>query len=192
MSTLPADIVLIGFTQIADFQAAWNLGPALRVDGIAGPITLAAATLSAQRYRAGQPDLSAHVSAAEAACGCGGKYRGCRRVVVLRQLLQGFEALRHALGDKPLPILDIYRCESYNAEQDGAAQNSQHRWGAALDFTASLRIDPGAARRLAVFSGLGSGASSGTLQHADVRHLSGHNTTGSTPAAPALWTYAGR
>jgi GH25 family lysozyme M1 (1,4-beta-N-acetylmuramidase) len=49
---------------------------------------------------------------------------------------QGFnlEKLRHALGDRPLPILSWYRTPAHNAAVGGASQ-SRHMQGDAADFT---------------------------------------------------------
>jgi hypothetical protein len=186
---VPADIELLGFRTVAGFQRAWNLGPRLTPDGIAGPLTLAAARLSASRHRAGQADLSAHFSAGEASCRCHGRLAGCQGVLVMRELLQVLEMIRHAHGDQPIGIVDMYRCPQYNA-QVGGVGDSQHPHGSAADTAASLTVP--FVRGLHVVSGIGYGARTGTVQHVDIRHVSGDNPTHSTVLKPAEWSYPGR
>ena len=188
--TVPAEITLLGFTRVEDFQRAWNLGPRLTPDGIPGPVTMAAARLSAGRHHAGLPDLSANFSAAEATCHCGGRFAGCHRVLVLRELLQALEALRARHGG-PISLQDIYRCPQYNATIPGSASDSQHCYGTAADPVATLGLTTKFVRSLHVFSGIGSGARTGIVLHVDVRAAGPHNVTNSTVSVHAVWTYPG-
>ena len=187
--TVPSSIADLGFRSTKAFQLAWNLGTRLAPDGIAGPKTLAAAAVSAKCHKAGLGDLSANFSASEAHCHCGGMLSGCQGVVVRRELLQALEVLRAHVGG-PLPVIDIYRCAAHN-RQVGGARESQHADGTAADVAAALGLSVTEVRALHVFSGIGSGASTRTVQHVDVRHL-GRNPTGGTPLAPTLWTYPER
>ena len=67
-----------------------------------------------------------------------------------------------------------------------------HPYGAAADTSSALHLTPAEVQGLHVFSGIGVGASTHTVQHVDVRHLSGHDVTGGTVLHPSMWTYAGR
>jgi hypothetical protein len=181
------DIATLGFTRVQDFQLAWNLGPSLTIDGVVGPKTTAAAKISAERHRRGQSDLSAHFSAAEFACRCGGKLDGCRKLLVHRELLRGLEKLRTRAATS-ISIVSGYRCPRRNAAVDGAS-GSQHLYGTAADIGGPLKLQ--AVRGLAVFSGIGRKVESGRVTHVDVRDVSGHNTTHGSTERPTLWTYPG-
>lgn len=170
---------------VKDFQRAWNLGPALVVDGIAGPKTNAALDISLGRKAKGKSDLSEHFSAWEFKCGCGGAWRDCRRIWPLRSLIQAAEAYRELIG--PYTPERACRCKHQNAAVFGA-KNSQHLYGAALDVPALL--PPDRLRKLRVVSGLGiyKTLSHDVVRHFDVRHASGSGVAG-TPAHPAAWDY---
>lgn len=170
---------------IADFQRGWNLGDPLLVDGKNGPRTRVAIRTSLARRKAGQPDASAHFSFAEFACTCRGRYPSCRRIRVHRALLEALEAYRSVVG--PVSVVSGYRCPARN-KAVGGATSSQHVYGAAADIARQAKTSVLA--RLRRFSGIGYQASSGLVQHVDVRHLSGNNTTGGTPDRPTTWRYA--
>lgn len=170
----------LGFTSIRDFQAAWNLGPRLVVDGIQGPKTNAALYTS---LRAGGL-ISPHFRAAEFACHCGGRFAGCHHTLVLRDLLQSLETLRTHTG--PLTIVSGYRCPQQNSLVGGAG-DSQHMYGSAADIPP--QIEYSAVIGLHVFAGIGRNQSTGLAAHVDRRDVSGHNTTGGTLLRPTLWTY---
>jgi lysozyme family protein len=85
---------------VKDFQAGWNLGPALSVDGSVGPKTSAALRLSESRRRAGRTTASANFSFKTVACRCGGKYGSCRRIFYKRKRLSGIT--RKGAWDIPL------------------------------------------------------------------------------------------
>lgn len=174
---------------IADFQRGYALPgqPALLVDGKAGSKTRAAIALSDTRRAKGQPTASAHFSFAEWRCQCGGRYAGCRLIVVHRALLIGLEALRAANYPNGMSVASGYRCPIHNAKAGGAT-NSQHLFGAACDV--AYAASDLAVKRLRRFSGIGRSASTHKVRHVDVRHLSGHNTTGGTPDQPTIWNYA--
>ena len=182
--TVPAQLTQLGFRSVAEFQRAWNLGPRLAADGVFGPATSAAATLSVTRRKNRLGDLSAHFSAAEFACHCGGRLPGCHLTVVLRDLLQSLEVLRAHTG--PVRIVSGYRCPAYNRKVVGASE-SQHMWGGAADIPAAHSHQTITAMH--VFAGVGWDASNGLVVHVDRRDVSGHDTTGGTVTAPTTWTY---
>jgi zinc D-Ala-D-Ala carboxypeptidase len=181
--TLPTEIRTMGFESTAAFQRAWALGPRLVADGIAGPVTLAAARTSAARRARGLGDLSAHFSAAEFRCHCGGKSAECAGVLVTRELLQALEVIRDAV-DRSVQVVSGYRCPAHNRAVGGAG-DSQHMHGTAADLPATLGLTVPKVRALHVARGIGSGARSGQVVHVDVR-------AGASALAPALWTYPGQ
>lgn len=174
----------LGFRSVEGFQAAFNLGPALVVDGIWGPKTEAAGVLSFTRHNAGQSDLSAHFSAREFACRCGGTLPGCEKTKVLRGLIASLEVYRTIVG--PLLIVSGYRCPQHNARVGGVS-NSQHLFGAAADIPAARSVSSVA--HLRQFAGIGYQHSTGLVVHVDRRDISGHNTTDSSQTNPAEWVY---
>jgi hypothetical protein len=178
-------LTLLGFTQVHDFQTAWNLGTALTVDGIVGPHTTAALEESAARHHAGEPDISTHYSAHQFACHCGGVLPGCHKTKVLRGLLESLEHL-HTHGE-PLTVVSGYRCPQRNASVGGAT-HSQHLFGAAADVQGVL--SHAEVTGLGLFAGIGYMAGTGRVVHVDRRDISPENPTHSTLAHPALWTYA--
>lgn len=160
------------------FQVAFNYGgPAawLLVDGDPGPLTQAAL--------ARLPLLSEHFSTSELRSRGEAADGDCW---VRRELLHALEALRHALGDRPLPVLDAYRNPAHNAAVGGAA-DSMHLWGYAADLPHPCTVAQ--AQAVGVFSGIGD--KGGLVAHVDVRHLAGalNRTPGATPQAPARWHY---
>lgn len=170
---------------IKDFQRSWNLGPALKVDGIAGPKTNSALEVSLARKAKGLGDLSEHFSGWEFKCGCGGRWDDCRRIWPLRSLVQAAEAYRRVIG--PFTPERACRCNRQNAAVSGA-KNSQHLYGAALDVPAVL--PPNRLRDLKVASGIGiyRTSSHDVVRHFDVRHASGSGVAGSI-THPAAWDY---
>lgn len=176
------EISEIGFRDVRSFQTAWNFGERLAVDGICGPLTLAAAGMSLQRRKNGLPDLSEHFSAAELACRCRGRLPGCRGLVVARDLLPALESLRSALG-RPIEINSGYRCPQHNALV-GGARESQHIAAAAADIGASAAAELDQVRALAIVSGIGWQLVSGRQRvvHVDVRRTA-------TPDDPTVWEY---
>src|SRR5690606_33925802 len=83
---------------IRDFQTGWNLGPALAIDGNAGPATRNALQVSMARRAVGLPDFSANFNAAEFACNCGGTWADCRRIWIDRATVQVAEQWRALVG----------------------------------------------------------------------------------------------
>ena len=72
--------------------------------------------------------MTAHFRPEEFACKC-----GCGLMAVAPELLEGLEALRVALGNKPILILSGYRCRAHNTAVGGSA-GSQHTKGLAADI----------------------------------------------------------
>lgn len=187
MTDYVAQLRLLGFTSGRDFQAAYNLGPALVRDGIVGPKTRGALAVSVGRHHEDRPDISPHFSARSFACHCGGQLVGCRRTLVLRPLLQSLESLRTL--DPTIGIGSGYRCPSHNREV-GGANASQHLYGTAADVEINGTVDQ--VRALHLFAGIGYKAKAPhRVTHVDRRDQSEHNTTKGTQKAPTLWTYPG-
>src|SRR4029079_17904568 len=113
-------------TAVKGFQAGWNLGSALKADGIVGPATSAALSKSNSNRSKGIGTASAHFSYAEFQCKCGGKYTGCRGVLVARKLLASLEVYRGKYG--ATTVVSGYRCPSHNKAVGGASA-SQHMAG---------------------------------------------------------------
>lgn len=115
---------------IRDFQAGWNLGAALAVDGNVGPNTSAAMRLSEARRRAGRTTASANFSFTTVRCRCGGKYASCRRIFQKRKAFQMMERYRAANG--PFSVVSACRCPSRNRAVGGSS-SSRHVSGLACD-----------------------------------------------------------
>jgi hypothetical protein len=132
--------------------------------------------------------LSAHFAEAELACRCGGRLPGCRGVLVVPELVAGLEALRALAYPRGLRIESGYRCPERNTLVGGKPA-SQHLWGAAADVEPRAELADVTALR--VFSGIGWQRVGGRrlVRHVDVRHASGHDTTGGTVARPTTWEY---
>lgn len=121
---------------VKDFQRGYNLGPALVVDGIAGPLTAAAANISA---KAGYK-LSKNFKATEFRCGCGGINVGCRTIVIERSLLIALEKVRAKHYPKGLAIVSGYRCPTLNKKVGGrVSPPSHHVTGKAVDIPRKVR-----------------------------------------------------
>jgi zinc D-Ala-D-Ala carboxypeptidase len=189
-STARESLAVLGFrgtyADVTAFQAGWCLGAPLTVDGILGPKTSAAIQTSLRRRYNGQPDLSEHFWWTEFACRC--NRAACARIRVDRRLVAGLERLRALAYPRGLTITSGYRCPAHNAAVGGATE-SQHVHGTAADLPPAA--DAAAVAALQVFSGIGSqGTTAGPVRHVDVRHVTAAtNTTHSSPAHPARWTY---
>jgi zinc D-Ala-D-Ala carboxypeptidase len=115
------------------FQAAYGLA----ADGIAGPATYS------RLYALQDGDCTpAHFSYAEMDDGCGGSgfdggavSEATARSNALRTMWK-LEAMRHALGDRPLIVTSAFRSRSCNAAVGGAS-NSRHLYGDAADLVSS-------------------------------------------------------
>jgi hypothetical protein len=180
---------------LRDFQAAWALGTALKIDGVLGDKTSAALDQSDTKHSLGRADLSKYFSFNEFDCKCGGKYSACRRIRgeggtgkhTLRTLALGLDEMREKHYKGGMTIVSGYRCTGHNRAVGGAS-SSQHLFGGAADVAEMIR--PSTAKALARFSGLGVDGSSGKIRHVDVRHASGTNPTKGTISTPTQWTYS--
>lgn len=173
-------------TAVRGFQTGWNLGNALKVDGVVGPNTSAALTLSFARNRKGQSTMSANFSFVEFRCNDGGKFPECKRIWVLRDHVRRLEAYRAKIN-APVRIVSGCRCKRHNAAV-GGAKSSQHMFGSASDIQGLASLDQ--KKKFALFAGLGFQQSSNKVVHVDSRDKGGHNLTGGKPAAPTTWKYA--
>jgi zinc D-Ala-D-Ala carboxypeptidase len=115
------------------FQAAYGLA----ADGIAGPATYS------RLYALQDNDCTpAHFSYAEMDDGCGGSGFDGGAVSEAtarsnaRRAMWKLEAMRHALGDRPLIVTSAFRSRSCNAAVGGAS-NSRHLYGDAADLVSS-------------------------------------------------------
>lgn len=173
---------------VRDFQAMWNLGTPLAVDGIVGAKTLAALRHSARRRADKKGDISAHFNAAEFACKCGrrkdGPYPACRRIWASRALVQGAEKYRSLAG--PFTPVSACRCRQHNAAV-GGYYRSQHLHGQAMDVVARFSIAQVVALR--AFSALGINRRGGTVRHLDNRHLSPDNYPRASGSTSNPYTY---
>jgi zinc D-Ala-D-Ala carboxypeptidase len=115
------------------FQSAYGLA----ADGIAGPKTYA------KLYDLQDGDCSpAHFSFTEMDDGCGGSgfdggavSEATARSNALRAMWK-LEAMRHALGDRPLIVTSAFRSHRCNAAVGGAS-NSRHLYGDAADLVSN-------------------------------------------------------
>jgi zinc D-Ala-D-Ala carboxypeptidase len=165
---------------IKDFQAIYNLtGAPLSVTGVIGPADTVALR---EAVRLGR--ISAHFTAKEFACKCGGKFGDCRRIRSPRDVVVGAEKLRTLIGS--FTPVSTYRCPGRNTSQGGYAR-SQHLYGLAMDIPAQLtpqRLQP-----LKAFSGFGINKDTGKCRHVDLRHLSPDNHPKATLSHPRIYTY---
>jgi zinc D-Ala-D-Ala carboxypeptidase len=180
---------------LRDFQAGWNLGPYLGIDGVLGSKTSSALALSESRRRAGKGTLSANFSFKEFQCHCGGRYSSCRRIRgegtskrhTLRALVQSLEVLRKEEYHHGFSIVSGYRCPSHN-KSVGGASSSQHMYGSAADIAPVVSTNE--VRNLHKFAGIGFQGSSGRVRHVDRRDFSGVNPTNGRITAPTIWRYS--
>ena len=168
------------------FQRGWNLGNALDDDGDVGPLTSDALAVSYARLRQGKPTMSAHFSFTEFRCNDGGAFPECQRIWTLRAHVRRLEVYRNQIGG-PVRVVSGCRCLRHNTAVGGAT-SSQHLFGAASDIQGLVDLQAKIDARL--FAGLGFQSSTNKVVHVDSRDVSGHNTTGGSPANPTQWKYA--
>lgn len=173
----PTDLARFGFPTIAAFQRAYaGPLPALAVDGVWGPATMAAA--------AQLPSLSPHFGVDSDHL----RSNGDHRCLVRRELLLALEVLRAHIG-RPLLVVDAYRDAVHNAAI-GSVRDSQHPIGTAADIAEAVHLTIAEVQGSGAFSGYGYSVSTKHVLHVDVRHVDPvHNVTHSTIARPAVWTY---
>jgi zinc D-Ala-D-Ala carboxypeptidase len=166
------------FTQaVKDFQAGWNLGSALKVDGQIGPLTAKALATSEARRKAKRKTMSANYSFTDFRCKCGGRYAACRRIFYTRRQVQALEVFRKTAG--AFVPTSGYRCAGHNRAV-GGAKSSQHVQGRACDVPG--RLTTAQVRRLGAFTGIGYSQRTGRVLHVDTR-------PGSV-TSPITWRYA--
>lgn len=173
-------------TAVRGFQTGWNLGAALKVDGIVGEKTSAALSTSFARQRQGKSTMSAHFSFVEFRCNDGSRFPECKRIWVLRDHVRRLEAYRAKIT-APVRIVSGCRCKRHNTAVGGAA-SSQHLFGTASDIQGLASLDQ--KKKFALFAGLGFQESTNRVVHVDSRDRGGHNLTGGRPTAPTTWKYA--
>jgi hypothetical protein len=181
---------------LRDFQAGWNLGAQLKVDGVLGPKTSGALARSEKNRRDGKPTASAHFYFKEMRCHCLGKYSACRVINgegkagsgrhVLRRHFQSLEVLRGKFYTHGMTIVSGYRCPGHNKDVDGAS-TSQHLTGGGSDVSPVASTT--AVKKLAVFGGIGYQGGTGKVRHVDNREVSGVNPTKGSRAHPTTWRY---
>lgn len=158
------------------FQAAYGL----RQDGIAGPRTFAVL------YRLQDDDCTPRgFSFGEMDDGCGGSgFSGGRvsastarsnALVVMWQL----QALRHALGDRPITVASGFRSTGCNARAGGALR-SRHLYGDAADLDAGPHSLCALARQ-ARYHGFDGIYGPGYPGHSDHVHLDRHGISWRAP-----------
>lgn len=155
---------------IRAYQAAWNLGTPLEVDGVVGEFTTAALEISLARKAAGKADLSKHFSAWEFACKCGGRYADCDRIWPSLTLVRAAETYR-TLAGRFTPV-SACRCPRHNKAVGGFSR-SQHLHGVAMDVPAVYSVKR--VKALGAFAALGINTSNKTVRHVDNRQLGPDN-----------------
>jgi hypothetical protein len=148
---------------IKDFQAGWNLGEALVVDGSLGPKTSYALRVSEKRRREGKKTASANFSFIDVRCRCEGRYASCRRIFFKRKAFQMAEKYRrHAGSFRPVSAC---RCPSRNRAVGGSS-TSRHVSGLAMDVPAMYSVSRVKSWLLA--TNIGYGSVSRRVKHIDV------------------------
>jgi hypothetical protein len=146
------------------FQAGWNLGDKLVVDGKVGPLTSAALRLSESRRRAGKTTASPHFSFSEVACRCGGENADCKRIWTKRRTFRMMEKYRRKSG-LSYPVVSGCRCPTENASVGGVS-TSFHLKGRACDVQAIFPVST--VKDWHVATHIGFGSSSGHVKHIDI------------------------
>jgi lysozyme family protein len=163
-------------TCVKNFQAGWNLGSALSVDGSVGAKTSAALLKSEARRKAGQPTASAHFSFTEVRCRCGGKYSSCQRIWHKRKAFQMMEQYRTKSG-RSFTVVSACRCASHNKAIGGSA-TSRHLSGLASDtqpYYSTTKV-----KSWQVCTHIGYGSVSKKVKHIDMG-------SGATKANPKIY-----
>lgn len=152
---------------IKDFQAGWNLGTALAVDGKVGPKTSAALRYSEARRRAGRTTASASFSFSTVRCRCDGRYASCRRIFMKRKGFQMMEKARsrYRANGVPFSVVSACRCPSRN-RAIGGSSTSRHVSGLACDVLARFKTTTVKSWRIA--TNIGYGRISRRVKHIDV------------------------
>jgi lysozyme family protein len=139
---------------VKNFQAGWNLGPALKVDGLVGAGTSAALLKSENNRRKGLGTASAHFDFAEMQCRCRGKYTSCQRIWAKRKTFVMMEQYR-TKSKKPFTVVSGCRCTSHN-KAVGGSRTSRHVTGLASDVKPLFSTKTVKSWRVATHIGYGS------------------------------------
>jgi|GEM_PF-5175186 len=108
--------------------STWTAG-GLKVDSAFGP-----ATTKDAKYAQGHGyKISAHFALKEFACPCGGTNSGCKKTMVMRDLVIRLEKVRADLYPRGLRIVSGYRDPTFNAKVGGISK-SCHLSGKAADI----------------------------------------------------------
>jgi hypothetical protein len=159
---------------VKDFQGGWNLGTALKVDGLVGPATSSALLKSEALRKAGKPTASAHFSFTEVRCRCNGRFASCRRIWMTRATLQMMESYR-TKSKQALTVVSGCRCPSHNKEV-GGSPTSRHPMGLACDV--QPRFSVATVKGWKVATHIGYGSVSKKVVHIDL----GKGATKTNPA----------
>jgi len=146
---------------VVAFQTGYALGPALRIDGIVGPLTQAAL----EHSQAAGGRASEHFKWSEFGCHCGQILQGCRGILIRRSVVLNAEVLRESHYPAGLRVVSGYRCPRHNAAVGGASR-SQHLDGLAIDVEPRVRPDD---LRGSGWTGIGFSPSSHLVVHVDRR-----------------------
>lgn len=112
------------------------------------------------------PNLTPHFALSELACRCGCQGHLAPEIRSnLQRLSKMLEAVRTAIGDRPISVTSGYRCPKHNAHVGGASQ-SQHLLGKAADIQVA-GMSPGEMQRIAK----GVSAVHGIGEHVRFTHL---------------------
>ncbi len=150
------------------FQSAYGLA----ADGVAGSLTYG------KLYALEDADCTpVHFAWTELddSSACGGGFDGGRlpagtvQANVFRVMWK-LEALRHKLGDRPLPVTSGFRSIQCN-QRVGGASNSQHLYGMAADLVGSTGVSLCAIAQAARASGFSGILGPGAPGHGDHVHL---------------------
>lgn len=160
-------------SSIGKFQKAWTYDH-LVVDQVAGALTSSALIRCADTGGRVSPNFYAREFAS----------RGNGDIVIDRDVILAAEVIRESMGGKPLRIISAYRDPAHNSRIPGAARNSRHVKGDALDISVTYGLTVGRLLQLGVASGIGWQWYRGQkrVRHFDTR---AHRT----PANPSMWKY---
>jgi zinc D-Ala-D-Ala carboxypeptidase len=148
---------------VKNFQAGWNLGAALTVDGSVGPATSAALLKSEANRKAGKGTASAHFDFTEVMCRCGG-LSACQRIWHKRSAFRMMESYRSKSG-RPFTVVSACRCPAHN-KRVGGSPTSRHLTGYASDvqpYYSTTKV-----KSWQVATHIGYGSESRKVKHIDV------------------------
>ncbi len=154
-------------TAVSAFQGAYGLTR----DGVAGPQTFN------KIYELQKDDCSpAHFAWTEVDGGCGqGGYSGGSVSAAtvkenLKRVMWRAEALRHQLGDKPIPVNSGFRSQACDKAVGGSG-TGQHTYGTALDLDSTSSLSLCTIAKQARYAGFGGILGPGYPDHNDHVHV---------------------